>query len=546
MKHTTNSLARSLTILAAIALAWCVAGSWLDDNPLQRGRASAAALTVQSVSMAPQLDKKVPKGSGGVQGASLDQGFIYQGRLLFNSVPANGQYDLQFSLFDAASGGNQVGNTNALTDQTVTSGLFTVSLDFGPSAFYGDARWLEIAVRSTGGGSFTTLSPRQPLTAVPFSLSTKWEATSNKPFPFNPLRLPNSISTADSASNVGYFTSIAVGSDGLGLISHEDADQHRLRVTHCSDLACTSSTSSNVDSSVYVGNYTSIAIGSDGLGLISYYDYTSQNLKVAHCADVLCTSATLTTIDSTGDVGNGSSVVIGSDGLGLIVYQDYTNRALKVAHCSNATCSAATLATLDPTVGNVYYTSLTLGSDGLALVAYSSGASSHLKVAHCSNVACDSATISTYDSPYYAYYPSIAIGSDGLGLISYYGSGDGYQRLKIAHCSNVTCTAATLAILDPSTQINYQTSIAIGPDGLGLISYMDYANADLKVAHCSNATCSTATATTVDSTGWVGEQSAIAIGSDGLGLISYRDGTNTHLKVAHCGSPLCLPYQHNR
>src|SRR5437764_6560386 len=111
MKQTMKSLARSLTILAAIFLAWGVAGSWLDDNPLQRGQASAAALTVQSVSMAPvnapDLDKKDARGknSGGVQSASVAEAFTYQGRLLDNSVPANGQYDLQFALFDAVSGG---------------------------------------------------------------------------------------------------------------------------------------------------------------------------------------------------------------------------------------------------------------------------------------------------------------------------------------------------------------------------------------------------------------------------------------------------------
>jgi len=39
-----------------------------------------------------------------------------------------------------------------------------------------------------------------------------------------------------------------------------------------------------------VGQYTSVTIGVDGLGLISYYDVTNQDLKVAHCASALCTS----------------------------------------------------------------------------------------------------------------------------------------------------------------------------------------------------------------------------------------------------------------
>jgi hypothetical protein len=39
---------------------------------------------------------------------------------------------------------------------------------------------------------------------------------------------------------------------------------------------------STLDSASYVGQYTSIAIGADGLGLISYYDSTNEDLKAAH------------------------------------------------------------------------------------------------------------------------------------------------------------------------------------------------------------------------------------------------------------------------
>lgn len=87
-----------------------------------------------------------------------------------------------------------------------------------------------------------------------------------------------------------------------------------------------------------VGQYTSVTIGADGLGLISYRDLTNRNLKVAHCSNRACTSAALTTLDSTGDVGQDTSVTIAADGLGLISYYDATNANLKLAHCSDRSC----------------------------------------------------------------------------------------------------------------------------------------------------------------------------------------------------------------
>jgi hypothetical protein len=110
--------------------------------------------------------------------------FTYQGRLTDAGNPANGNYDLQFALFDAASAGAQVGPTLTRDDVVVTNGLFTVSLDFA-TVFTGNKRWLELGVRPGASiGAFTTLAGRQELSPSPnavFSATSPWTGISGKP-----------------------------------------------------------------------------------------------------------------------------------------------------------------------------------------------------------------------------------------------------------------------------------------------------------------------------------------------------------------------------
>jgi hypothetical protein len=99
-----------------------------------------------------------------------------------------------------------------------------------------------------------------------------------------------------------------------------------------------------------------------------------------------------------------------------------------------------------------------------------------------------------------------------------------------------------LTTLDGPGNVGQYTSVTIGADRLGLISYHDVTNRTLKVAHCSNRACTSATLTTLDSTGEVGQDTSLTIGADGLGLISYHDATNGNLKVAHCSDRSCVPH----
>jgi hypothetical protein len=99
-------------------------------------------------------------------------GFTYQGRLTDGGSPANGEYDLSFTLHWQAEGGESPWDTIYFEDLTVSEGLFTVQLDFGPNAFYGSERWLEIGVRPWDSeDAYTMLEPLQPLTPVPSALA---------------------------------------------------------------------------------------------------------------------------------------------------------------------------------------------------------------------------------------------------------------------------------------------------------------------------------------------------------------------------------------
>lgn len=107
------------------------------------------------------------------EAAVMGTAFTYQGHLYDANHVANGLYDFQFKLFDDVNvvDGNQVGSDVNIADIEVIDGYFTAELDFGSSVFDGDARWLDIGIRpgELEDPNYTTLSPRQEMTAAPHS-----------------------------------------------------------------------------------------------------------------------------------------------------------------------------------------------------------------------------------------------------------------------------------------------------------------------------------------------------------------------------------------
>lgn len=601
--------------------------------------------------------------------ASVSTAFTYQGRLTEGDNPADDLYDFEFKLYDAVNGGTQVSSTVTGEDVAVSGGLFTVEIDFG-SVYDGAALWLEIAVRlGSSTGSYTTLSPRQSLTATPYaqySQNTPWDGISNVPpdladgdddttysaglglalngtlfsvdtntiqarinqncavgqairviqpngnvlcntttnwsslagipadladgddnttysagsgltlngtqFSVNTSTIQARVSgncavgqaiqailadgavvcqptanpaltarqafshnIVDQSGDVGNYPSITIGVDGMPIFSHYASDDHDLKVSHCNDPACNSATWTLVDTNG--GEYSAITIGVDGLPLISYV-HNSNALKVAHCHDLYCNSADIATVDATGSMGH-SAITIGADGLGLISYQDAQNGLLKVAHCEQLDCSTQTVSTLASSLGiGSDYNSIVLGSDGLGLILYNQPSTDRLHLAHCNDLICSAATvISATDG----FSSSLAIGADGLAVFSYVLDSLGSYSLYVGRCNNVTCTSYGFILILPQFALAgppIRTSIAIGSDGIPLITYD---SSTIHILRCTTVDCQggfSLITLSID-----GKQPAMVIGADNLPNIAFQDGAQERLEVVRTVLGRGTPYR---
>ncbi len=369
----------------------------------------------------------------------------------------------------------------------------------------------------------------------------------------------NVFTTVDDPANlVGEDTSVALGVDGLPVIAHYDSTAQALRVTHCGNAACTASNlTTTVDDAAgaeRVGQLPSIAIGTDGLPIISHLNATpGQFLRMTHCGNVTCSSGNVTTVvDGNGSnfVGSYSSLAIGADGLPVISHlrNDGSGGMLRVTHCGTVDCTAgnSSFTADDPPFPTGLGTSIAIGTDALPIIAAWADGPVALRMTHCGNPACTAGNVSTTvvdPGRFVGRDPSVAIGADGLPVISHRDTTGGFNiaTLRVTHCGNVACTAGNISSTadDPAQAVGSLSSLAIGTDGLPVISHQDDSGG-LRVTHCGNATCAAGNVSaTVDApVNVVGAYSSLVI-ADGFPLISYQDSTAQALRVAKCGTRTC-------
>jgi len=157
--------------------------------------------------------------------SSINQTFNYQGQLLDNGSPANGNYDITISGFFSSTGGTVQGLVSEHLNIPVSNGLFTLTdVDIvdplGVNPLDGLELFLEVAVKPASAGSYTALSPRQSIKAVPYANNlSRNGATAGQVLTFNgdgqwQADTPNDSPWAVNGSDVSYDAgNVGIGTD---------------------------------------------------------------------------------------------------------------------------------------------------------------------------------------------------------------------------------------------------------------------------------------------------------------------------------------------
>lgn len=123
----------------------------------------------------PSVDSAISHATDRPRGSDVDAGNnrFYLSGAPNNGGPANGNYDLQFKLFDRPSGGIQRGSTVTLINASVASGIFTVQIDFGSVVFISDGTRFSGDRGSTGRNRCSVHGPRASSAAYAHPINGK-------------------------------------------------------------------------------------------------------------------------------------------------------------------------------------------------------------------------------------------------------------------------------------------------------------------------------------------------------------------------------------
>lgn len=499
--------------------------------------------------------------------------FTWQGELREGGLPATGSYDFEFRLFAAASGGSPIGPVRSLPAQTVIGGIYTAVLDFGDQ-FTGDRRWLEVSVRRSGQPTFTTLLPRQALTATPYAQHADFVAD-------------NSIVGANIV-------------DGAVGVADIDAAQVQRRV------AATCAPGSSIRSIAQdggvtcetddggAGTVTSVVAGS-GLnggtittsGTLSVNTATIQARVTGECptgqfirqiqqsGQVACESVsaaggTVTVVNTgaglsggpittTGTVsiaeGGVTGAMIAAGAVGAAKVDASQVQLRIVGNCATGdylagiNADGSVLCSPLPirfrrdleTANDVgEYAAVAVRNDGRPIIAYYDRTNDDLRLYDCTTSSCAGGSARVLDAgSSLDRQVAIAIRANGLPIVAY----ASIQGLRVYDCGNTSCSSGTARTLDPGPGIGLGASIAMRANGRPLIGYIAFTGGEIRAYDCADSACSGGTVRVIDDAVSVslnaGQRTAVAVASSGQAWIAYQDATLGDARIARCVNDAC-------
>lgn len=360
------------------------------------------------------------------------------------------------------------------------------------------------------------------------------------------------VTTVDSAGQVGGYSSLQLNAGGNPVIAYWDQTNTDLKLATCT-AGCYTPTPTwqivTVDASAgNVGIYPSLRLDGAGSPVVTYWDSTNLDLKMATCT-AGCASATPTwqivVVDGGGGTIAGETSSLAFDGNGNPVVSYYygssSAASLRMATCT-ANCTSATptwqIVTVDATSTNTgLNSSLRFNAAGNPVIAYRDFLNRDLRLATCT-ANCTTATptwqLVTVDSAGdVGDNASLALTTAGNPVISYRDATN--NQLKLATCT-AGCAGATptwqIVVVDAGP---YWSSLQLTGAGNPVVSYAGTtAPAGIKVASCT-AGCATATPTwaiqTVLATG-SGNESSLQLTAAGVPVLSFQEGVNSDLHFA--------------
>ncbi|MCI1711249.1 MAG: hypothetical protein LKM32_00665 [Chiayiivirga sp.] len=526
-----------------------------------------------------------------VSAAPLATGFTYQGSLKANgSAAADGDYDFQFTLYAADTGGSPLAGPVNVMAQTVSEGVFTAALDFG-AAFDGSPRFLEIQVRKVGDPAFVVLSPRQAVTPTPYALraasvtdntivannivdasvGTAELADGSVTFPkladnavgnskigpgvvtaskVNPFEIQLRVAAlcARGAPMIGItqagqpicdhpLRSIpGIGGERVGLVIRADGRPLLAlpgpRLYDCDDAECSSATVTS--GGMPSGNDVALALRSDGRPVLAYGGPSGGAQNLVICGNATCSAGNVVRTPASDSFGAFSHVAVRADNTPVMVYFDgsFNN---KVVACNDANCAAPTITTVVPGSAQLSPSAFRIRPNGTPVIALRSFGHPTHALYDCNDANCSSGTLrSLVQGIGSRFVLGLAVRSDNRPVVSSSDFSNGFLH----DCSDAGCSA-NLRRDFLSNETFGQSALTLRADGRPLVFYNQAGTGTLKLFDCNNTECSSGTARPVDQSQAFGDaQLAIALRADGRPVMAYPAGSG-EFRLLMCATPAC-------